>query len=59
VADDIGTERSHRLTCEECSVESDLRAVGCEGHLALEDDGTTSVAFFCQECVDELSRDAS
>ena len=38
-------------------MELDLRAIGWEGHLALEDDGTTSVAFFCPECVDVLSRD--
>jgi len=57
VADDVDTERSHRLRCEECAVELDLRAIGWEGHLALEDDGTTSVAFFCPECVDVLSRD--
>jgi len=38
-------------------LESDLRAVGWEGDLAIEDDRTSSVAFFCPECVDELSRD--
>jgi len=56
VDDELETQRSH-LVCEECGCESDDRAPGWEGHLAIEDDDTESVAFFCPECVDELSRE--
>ena len=54
--DELGTDRSQHLVCEECRCESDDRAPGWEGHLAIEDDDTESVAFFCPECVDELGR---
>jgi len=57
VDNELDTKRSHLLTCEECGCESDDRAPGREGHLAIEDDGTESVTFSCSECVDELSRD--
>jgi len=57
MGDDLETARSPGLICEECGVESDARAIGWEGHLSIKGDGTESVAFFCPECVDELSRD--
>jgi len=53
---ELGTERLHRLRCEECDVESDLRAIRWEAHLAVEDDGTTSVACFCPECIGEFEQ---
>lgn len=56
MADDLETERSPGLICEECGVESDARAAGWEAHLTLEDDGSEGVAFFCPECVDEIRR---
>ena len=54
VDDELETERSQVLFCEECGCDSDFHARGWEGHLGLEDDGSESVAFFCPECVAEL-----
>ena len=51
--DDLDLQRSSRLICEECSEESDVYARGWEGHLALEDDGTELVLFFCPRCADD------
>jgi hypothetical protein len=47
---------SHMLAAdfEECGCDSDDEARGWEGHLAQEDDGTVSVAFFCPECVADI-----
>jgi hypothetical protein len=58
VDDELGTERSQRLVCEECGCESDVFASASQGHLALEDDDTVWVAFFCPECLVEFWRDA-
>jgi len=53
---ELDTERLHRLTCEECGVESDLRAIGWEAHLAADDSGTVTVACFCPECISEFEQ---
>jgi hypothetical protein len=54
VDDERETERLPRLTCDECGVWSDFRAVAWEAHLTLEDDDTKGVAFFCPQCVLEF-----
>ena len=56
--DELETERSQLLVCEECGCDSDVLASGWQGHLALEDDDTVRVAFFCPECLVEFWRDA-
>ena len=53
MGDEVCTGRSHRLICEECSEESDLEARRRQSHLALEDDGSETVLFFCPGCADE------
>jgi hypothetical protein len=58
VDDELETERSQHLVCEECGCESDVFTRGWEGHLGIEDDDSVSLVFFCPECVDELRRDA-
>jgi hypothetical protein len=44
------------LICEECGCESDDWASGWEGDLAIADDGSESIVFFCPECVDDLGQ---
>jgi hypothetical protein len=46
-SEDVDTERSPRLVCEECGCDSDNGTRGWEGHLAQEEDGSVTVAFFC------------
>jgi hypothetical protein len=46
VDDELETERSQRLMCEECGCDSDEGAAGWEGHLGTEDDDTETVVFF-------------
>jgi hypothetical protein len=53
--EELETERLNRLTCDECGVWSDHRAVSWEAHLTLGEDGTEGVAFICPQCVLELS----
>ena len=43
VDDELDTERSQLLVCEECGCESDDDAHGWEGHLAQEEDGSVTV----------------
>ena len=50
VVDELETQRSQVLFCEECGCDSEDEARGWEGHLAREDDGAESVVIFCPEC---------
>jgi hypothetical protein len=54
VDDELETERSQVLFCEECGCESEDEARGWEGHLAQEDDGSVSVVIFCPVCSVEV-----
>ena len=54
VDDELETERSQVLFCEECGCDSDDEARGWEGHLAWEDDGSTTVVIFCPACSVEV-----
>ena len=42
--DELETERTQVLVCEECGCDSDDDALGWEAHLGREDDGSTTVA---------------
>jgi hypothetical protein len=54
VDDELETRRSQRLFCEECGCDSDPEARGWEGHLAREEDGSVTLAFFCPMCSIEV-----
>ena len=51
--DELETERIQVLFCEECGCDSDDEARGWEGHLAAEDDGSTTVVIFGPGCLAE------
>jgi hypothetical protein len=54
VDDELETKRSQqRLVCEECGWSED-DARDWEEHLAREDDGSVTVAFFCPVCSIEV-----
>jgi hypothetical protein len=54
VDEELETERSLRLICDECGAMSDLRAFGWEALLTHEENESEGVAFFCPDCVAEL-----
>ena len=54
VDDELETQRSQVLFCEECGCESEDEARGWEAHLGLEEDGSMSVVIFCPVCSVEV-----
>jgi len=54
VDDELETQRSQVLFCEECGCDSDAEARGWEGPLAQEDDGSVTVVIFCPVCSVEV-----